>query len=90
MSNIITGLRGPAPSIPAMRDAADEIERLRQALAISDTNLRILVHERARADRLQRIIDSRPAINAGLPQTYINWSQSIYAMEMAHATETAQ
>ena len=31
--------------------------------------------------RLQAIIDSRPAINAGLPDTYIAWSQSIYVME---------
>lgn len=44
----------------------------------------------AERDRLQRIIDSRPAINAGLPQTYIEWSQSIYALDMAHLTETAQ
>ena len=28
-------------------------------------------------ERLQRIIDSRPAINAGLPETYIEWSHSI-------------
>jgi len=41
-------------------------------------------------ERLQRIIDSRPAINAGLPETYIIWSQSIYAMEAAHAAETRQ
>jgi hypothetical protein len=33
--------------------------------------------------RLQKIIDSRPAINAGLPETYIKWSQSIYTMEAA-------
>ena len=39
-------------------------------------------------ERLQRIIDSRPAINAGLPDTYIKWSQSIYAMEFGHATVT--
>jgi hypothetical protein len=32
--------------------------------------------------RLQRIIDSRPAINAGLPETYIEWSQSIYQMDI--------
>ena len=36
-------------------------------------------------DRLQRIIDSRPAINAGLPETYIEWSQGIYATEYAQA-----
>lgn len=40
---------------------------------------------RAEVERLQRIIDSRPAINAGLPGTYIEWSQSIYAMEFARA-----
>jgi hypothetical protein len=35
----------------------------------------------AEIERLQGIIDSRPAINAGLPETYIQWSQSIYEME---------
>lgn len=39
-------------------------------------------------ERLQTIIDSRPAINAGLPETYIHWSQSIYAMEFARARNT--
>lgn len=48
---------------------------------------RHMAHER---DRLQRIIDSRPAINAGLPETYVEWSQSIYAMDFSHATETPQ
>ena len=37
----------------------------------------------AEISRLQRILDSRPAINAGLPETYIAWSQSIYVMEVA-------
>ncbi len=36
-------------------------------------------------DRLQRILDSRPAINAGLPETYIEWSQGIYAADYAQA-----
>ena len=31
--------------------------------------------------RLQNILDSRPAINAGLPQSYIDWSRSIYVCE---------
>lgn len=35
----------------------------------------------AENERLQRIIDSRPAINAALPESYIAWSQSIYLME---------
>ena len=32
-------------------------------------------------ERLQAIIDSRPAINAALPQSYIDWSRSIYEIE---------
>ena len=39
----------------------------------------------AEVNRLRTIIDSRPAINVGLPATYIEWSQSIYEMDMAHA-----
>ena len=35
--------------------------------------------------RLQRIIDSRPAINAGLPETYITWTHSVYELEAARA-----
>jgi hypothetical protein len=49
--------------------------------------LRRVTEER---DRLQRIIDSRPAINAGLPETYIAWSRSIYALDIANASETMQ
>ncbi len=33
-------------------------------------------------ERLQYLIDSRPAINAGLPQTYVLWSQSIYEIDI--------
>lgn len=36
-------------------------------------------------ERLQRIIDSRPAINAGLPQTYIDWSRGIYECDVLQA-----
>lgn len=39
----------------------------------------------AEIERLQRIIDSRPAINAGLPETYIEWSHGIYATDYAQA-----
>lgn len=42
MTDIIERLRGPSPSIPAMRDAADEIERLRSALAQSIQRVREL------------------------------------------------
>lgn len=41
-----------------------------------------LVKER---DRLRMMLDGRPAINAGLPETYIEWSQGIYAADYAHA-----
>lgn len=36
-------------------------------------------------ERLQRIIDSRPAINAGLPETYIQWSQGVMQTDIARA-----
>ena len=39
----------------------------------------------AEAERLQNILDSRPAINAGLPETYVKWSQSVYADDAAQA-----
>lgn len=40
-------------------------------------------------ERLQNVIDSRPAINAGLPESYIKWSHSIYEMEAARLTRAA-
>ena len=39
----------------------------------------------AECQRLQRIIDSRPAINAGLPETYIEWSRRIYQCDVNKA-----
>ncbi len=50
-------------------------------------------HARQAADELERlqcIIDNRPAINAGLPETYIAWSQSIYVMEYEHIQGSKQ
>ena len=73
-----------ADGVYAVGDAADcAAPRLREA---SMELLRL--HEEN--ERLQRIIDSRPPINAGLPQTYIEWSQSIYVMDYLHGTEDAQ
>ena len=43
----------------------------------------------AERDKLQRILDSRPAINAGLPDSYIKWSQGIYAIDLS-ANEVKQ
>lgn len=56
-------------------EAADEIERLTRALS----------EARAESDLLQDVLDSRPAINAGLPETYIRWSQSIYSGDIVRA-----
>ncbi|MDS1141768.1 hypothetical protein RE432_15105 [Pusillimonas sp. SM2304] len=39
MTDIIARLRGPAPSIPAMRDAADEISLLRQRVSALESAL---------------------------------------------------
>jgi hypothetical protein len=47
-----------------------------------------LIEAKAEIKRLQRIIDGRPAINAGLPETYVKWSQSIYMLEFTRATAT--
>lgn len=41
-------------------------------------------------ERLRKIIDSRPAINAGLVESYIEWTQGICAADFSRATETAQ
>lgn len=58
---------------------------LRSQLAASQTEL---IEAKAEIARLQRIIDSRPAINAALPESYVDWSQKIYVMEFTRATAT--
>lgn len=37
----------------------------------------------AERDLLQDVLDSRPAINAALPDSYIRWSQAIYSGDFA-------
>lgn len=44
-----------------------------------------LANEKAERALLQDVIDSRPAINAGLPDTYIRWSGAIYAGDYTRA-----
>lgn len=56
---------------------------------LCDTLARLEAAE-AECERLQRIIDSRPAINAGLPETYIQWSQGVYALEIGRAAGVTQ
>lgn len=59
--------------------------RLGQMTALYCDALARLEKAETEVARLQRVIDSRPAINAGLPDSYIKWSQSIYVLEAAHA-----
>lgn len=46
---------------------------------------RALANERDRAERLQMVLDSRPAINAGLPESYVRWSAQVGEMEFLRA-----
>jgi hypothetical protein len=39
----------------------------------------------AERELLQEVLDSRPAINAGLPETFVRWSQAIYSGEVFRA-----
>lgn len=57
---------------------------------IVDCLLDDIAAAKAEIERLQKILDSRPAINAALPSSYIHWSQSIYVMEVAHVRDTTQ
>lgn len=51
-----------------------------------DAAIKAAIEEaKAEVERLQAVIDSRPAINAALPDSYIKWSQAIYVMEHARA-----
>lgn len=43
------------------------------------------VEAEAERDLLQDVLDSRPAINAALPDSYIQWSQAIYSGDIARA-----
>ena len=66
------------------------IDRLIKSEAENEALKADNVRLQSECDRLQTVIDSRPAINAGLPQSYIEWSQSIYLMDVLNITETKQ
>ena len=53
----------------------DALRRLRQELA----------KERLKAERLQEVLDCRPALNAGLYEEYVRWSEKVGAMEFLRA-----
>ena len=74
----------------AFKNSYSKEEMRQYALASIEPYKQRIAELEAQIERLQTIIDSRPAINSGLPQTYIAWSQSIYAMQFAYALETQQ
>ncbi len=45
---------------------------------------------RAQVERLQTVLDSRPAINVGLPESYIKWTQSVMLAEASQAAGVVQ
>ena len=57
----------------------------RAILAERERAVSALAEMAAERDLLQDIIDGRPAINAGLPESYVRWSQSIYNGDAARA-----
>lgn len=65
------------------------IAEMRASLPTLITTIRALMEavEEQKAERalLQDILDSRPAINAGLPESYVRWSQAIYSGEIFRA-----
>ena len=85
----------PLPELPSYE--SDAFQPPTEVVAVSIVKALMTSYARAAVEpyqaeiaRMQRIIDSRPAINAGLPQTYIEWSHSIYQMEAARALEVKQ
>lgn len=63
------------------RKAQHERDAAKQSAKDNRKNVTELKREikalNAEVDRLQTILDGRPAINAGLPETYIEWSRGI-------------
>ena len=68
----IVNARREAALYVAMRNALPEL-------------LKALEEARSERDLLQDILDARPSINAGLPESYIRWSQSLYSGELIRA-----
>jgi hypothetical protein len=86
MTDIVERLRSPEVFLtdgvtgsPVANAAAVEIVRLRRERD----------EARARVNHLQSILDRRPAINAGLPETYIAWSHSVYRDDFDQAAKSA-
>ena len=64
----------------------DQLLNMRRRLAIENNALRQeLAKERLKAERLQAVLDARPALNAGLYEAYIRWSAKVGEMEFLRA-----
>jgi hypothetical protein len=72
-----------------IRALATEVLESRAEIAAKDARIAelegALATEKAERGLLQDVLDSRPAINAGLPETYIRWSQAVYSGDFARA-----
>lgn len=85
LSEIVAGLDGADKSPLASKGITVSEENIRSIAAYVEQLEKALGEARAEADMLQEILDGRPAINAGLPATYIRWSQSIYSGDAIRA-----
>jgi len=72
---------------------AQRIERERRD---TEAVLTLLIREkrkteelRAEVDRLRHLLDTRPALNSGLTEAYTQWTQLVYASDMAAARTSA-
>ena len=71
-----------------IKEALDPNTPKTQRIDLGDIDTDELEAAANELERLQRIIDSRPAINAGLPESYIKWSQEIYLTDFLQAAGT--
>lgn len=63
---------------------AEELQRLRADRARLSAETREL---RARLFELRALLDSRPALNAGLLEAYVKWTGEVYALDWLNALD---
>jgi hypothetical protein len=67
----------------------DQLLKMRRSLAIENNALRQeLAKQRLKAERLQAMLDARPALNDGLYDAYVRWSAQVGEMEFLRAVCT--
>lgn len=72
-------------ALEAERDSAIRLAEENWSKLVTLDQARIAAE--AERERLQALLDSRPAINAALPGSYIAWSQNIYVTEARRALD---